>query len=86
MEYIRERIVATACIAAVLMPAPSVLAREPSTNSVGMSMVPIEPDRFEMGSALGRDHWDEWPVHKVTISQPVPHLTNRSDDRAVSGV
>jgi formylglycine-generating enzyme required for sulfatase activity len=36
-------------------------------NSVGVKMVKIGPGSFEMGSTLGRDYWDEQPVHKVTI-------------------
>ncbi|MHC4476264.1 MAG: SUMF1/EgtB/PvdO family nonheme iron enzyme [Planctomycetota bacterium] len=39
------------------------------TNSVGIKMVKIGPGSFEMGSTLGRDYWDEQPVHKVTISR-----------------
>jgi antitoxin component YwqK of YwqJK toxin-antitoxin module len=40
-----------------------------SVNSVGIKMVKIGPGSFEMGSTLGRDYWDEQPVHKVTISK-----------------
>jgi formylglycine-generating enzyme required for sulfatase activity len=36
-------------------------------NSLGMTMVRIEPGSFEMGSAGG--DWDERPVHEVTISR-----------------
>jgi len=32
-------------------------------------MIKIKPGSFEMGSTLGRDYWDEQPVHKVTISR-----------------
>jgi len=39
------------------------------TNSVGMKMLSIEPGSFEMGSTLGRDYWDEQPLHKVTVSK-----------------
>ncbi|MHC4682990.1 MAG: SUMF1/EgtB/PvdO family nonheme iron enzyme [Planctomycetota bacterium] len=39
------------------------------TNSLGMKMLRIEHGSFEMGSTLGRDYWDEQPVHKVTISK-----------------
>jgi formylglycine-generating enzyme required for sulfatase activity len=42
---------------------------EESVNSVGIKMVKIGPGSFEMGSTLGRDYWDEQPVHKVTISR-----------------
>jgi len=38
-------------------------------NSAGIKMVKIGPGSFEMGSTLGRDYWDEQPVHKVTISR-----------------
>jgi len=38
-------------------------------NSVGIKMVKIDPGCFDMGSTLGRDYWDEQPVHKVTISK-----------------
>ena len=40
-----------------------------SVNSVGIKMVKVGPGSFEMGSTLGRDYWDEQPVHKVTISK-----------------
>jgi len=39
------------------------------TNSVGLEMVKIKPGSFEMGSDMGRNFWDEQPVHKVTISK-----------------
>ena len=39
-------------------------------NSIGMKMIRINPGSFEMGSTMGRDYWDEQPVHKVNISQP----------------
>jgi formylglycine-generating enzyme required for sulfatase activity len=38
---------------------------EEFVNSVGIKMVKIGPGSFEMGSTLGRDYWDEQPVHKV---------------------
>jgi len=41
---------------------------EESGNSMGIVMVRIDPGSFEMGSTLGRDNWDEQPVHKVNIS------------------
>jgi len=41
---------------------------EAYTNSIGMKFVWISPGSFQMGSTLGRDYWDEQPVHKVTIS------------------
>jgi hypothetical protein len=37
-------------------------------NSLGMKMIFVERGGFMMGSELGRDFWDESPVHKVTIS------------------
>ena len=45
------------------------LQAEEFVNSVGIKMVKISPGSFEMGSTLGRDYWDEQPVHKVTISR-----------------
>jgi len=45
------------------------LQTEEFVNSVGIKMVKIRPGSFEMGSTLGRDYWDEQPVHKVTISR-----------------
>ena len=38
-------------------------------NSIGMTMVRIEPGTFLMGSAEGGD-FDERPVHKVVITRP----------------
>jgi len=38
-------------------------------NSVGMKMVRIGPGASAMGSTLGRDYWDEQPVHQVIISR-----------------
>jgi formylglycine-generating enzyme required for sulfatase activity len=40
------------------------------TNSVAMKLIRIESGTFQMGSNLPRDHWDERPIHKVTISKP----------------
>ncbi|MHC4526587.1 MAG: SUMF1/EgtB/PvdO family nonheme iron enzyme [Planctomycetota bacterium] len=42
---------------------------EKFTNSLGMKMLKIEPGSFEMGSDMGRNFWDEQPVHKVTTSK-----------------
>ena len=42
---------------------------ETLTNSIGMTLVRIEPGRFEMGQAEGGD-FDERPVHTVTITKP----------------
>ena len=39
------------------------------TNSVGLEMVQIKPGSFEMGSDMGRNFWDEQPLHTVTISK-----------------
>jgi len=49
--------------------AKSTSQAEEFVNSVGLKMVRIDPGSFEMGSTLGRDYWDEQPVHKVTISK-----------------
>jgi len=38
-------------------------------NSSGMKMVRVGSGSFEMGSDMGRNFWDEQPVHKVTISK-----------------
>jgi len=40
------------------------------TNSSGMKLIRIETGTFQMGSDLPRDHWDERPIHKVTIGKP----------------
>jgi formylglycine-generating enzyme len=46
-------------------------AQQPATtNSVGMSLVLIEPGIFRMGREGSRDTWEEQPAHEVTISQP----------------
>jgi hypothetical protein len=42
----------------------------PFTNSIGMTLVRIEPGAFLMGSALSRDTWEEQPVHEVVLSTP----------------
>jgi formylglycine-generating enzyme required for sulfatase activity len=39
------------------------------TNSLGMSMVRIEPGSFQMGSREGGD-FDERPVHRVIVGRP----------------
>lgn len=39
-------------------------------NTFGIKMIKINPGSFNMGSNLGRDYWDEQPIHKVTISSP----------------
>ncbi len=40
------------------------------TNSLGMTLLRIEPGTFPMGSAIKRDLWNEQPVHEVVLSQP----------------
>ncbi len=40
-------------------------------NSIGIRMQAIPAGKFTMGSALPiLEHWDEWPMREVTISQP----------------
>jgi formylglycine-generating enzyme required for sulfatase activity len=55
--------------AGALLLAEGTSQAQESVNSVGIEMVKIGPGSFEMGSTLGRDYWDEQPVHKVTISR-----------------
>ena len=43
-------------------------AEDSVTNSLGMTLVRIQPGAFLMGSADG--DWDERPTHEVTISRP----------------
>ena len=40
------------------------------TNSLGMTLLRIEPGTFLMGSAIKRDLWNEQPVHEVVLSKP----------------
>ena len=40
------------------------------SNSLGMTLVRIEPGTYPMGSEISRDLWNEQPVHEVTISEP----------------
>ncbi|MEZ6031774.1 MAG: SUMF1/EgtB/PvdO family nonheme iron enzyme [Planctomycetaceae bacterium] len=40
----------------------------PVVNSVGMELIPIPAGSFRMGSDHG--HWNECPIHTVTISRP----------------
>lgn len=47
---------------------PSVPAEE-LTNRVGIKMIRIEAGSFQMGNDLGKDYWDERPIHKVTLSK-----------------
>jgi len=56
------------CFLAVIACSAAFAGAQESVNSVGIKMVEIGPGSFEMGSTLGRDYWDEQPVHKVTIS------------------
>jgi len=63
-----------AMLIAACLPGAGFFATEASqteefTNSVGMKMIRINPGSFDMGSTLGRDFWDEQPVHKVTITR-----------------
>jgi formylglycine-generating enzyme required for sulfatase activity/antitoxin component YwqK of YwqJK toxin-antitoxin module len=39
------------------------------TNTVGLEMVQIKAGSFEMGSDMGRNFWDEAPIHTVKISK-----------------
>ena len=50
----------------IVAPAP---AAESTVNSLGMTMVRIEPGSFLMGTGEGGD-FDERPVRKVTIARP----------------
>ena len=65
----RTAVLIVAClVGSALFTAATSQANE-FTNSVGMKMVGINPGSFEMGSDMGRNFWDEQPVHKVTISK-----------------
>ncbi|MHC4193821.1 MAG: SUMF1/EgtB/PvdO family nonheme iron enzyme, partial [Planctomycetota bacterium] len=57
------------CFLAVIACSVAFAGPEEFVNSVGIKMVKIGPGSFEMGSTLGRDYWDEQPVHKVSISR-----------------
>jgi len=57
------------CLAGTWLFAEGTSQTQEFVNSVGIKMVKIGPGSFEMGSTLGRDYWDEQPVHKVTISK-----------------
>ena len=57
------------CFLMVIACSTAFAVAQESVNSVGIKMVKIGPGSFEMGSTLGRDYWDEQPVHKVTISR-----------------
>ncbi|WP_438482911.1 SUMF1/EgtB/PvdO family nonheme iron enzyme [Oleiharenicola lentus] len=46
-------------------------ADEPVTNSIGLRLVPIAAGEFQMGSTVKPANWDEQPVHRVAISQPL---------------
>ena len=48
----------------------SLPAAEPQVNSMGMTLMPIAPGPFEMGSVLAPANWDEQPVHRVVIHAP----------------
>jgi len=64
------------CLLVVVFPAGIDFADTGTTdakeyvNSLGMKMIRVEPGSFMMGSNLGRDYWDESPVHRVTITKP----------------
>jgi sulfatase modifying factor 1 len=62
-------------------------ARQPAhglVNSIGMEFVRLVPGSFMMGQQQG-SHWDERPVHKVTIAEPfymgVTEVTNAQYER-----
>ena len=44
------------------------------TNSIGMTLIDVEPGCFMMGQAEGGD-WDERPAHQVHITQPFAMAT-----------
>jgi hypothetical protein len=44
-------------------------ASDPSTNSIGIRLIPVKAGSFTMGSATRDDNWNERPVHTVTISE-----------------
>jgi len=56
------------CCAAAALAGAQMPTEKTFMNSVGMTMVRVEPGRFLMGSDGG--DWDERPVHEVTISVP----------------
>ena len=61
--------VLTLCLAVTLCAQP--MPKDKTfVNSIGMRLVRIEAGSFEMGSKSGGD-WDEYPAHKVEISQPL---------------
>jgi len=52
----------------VLKPVPN----KRFVNSVGMTLLPVQPGTFQMGSPPdeeGRDKRFEWPVHRVTLTR-----------------
>ena len=76
MRTLTEMIVVV-CVAAALLGA-EVPTEKNLTNSLGMTMVRVEPGGFALGSEKGQ--WDERPVHKVRIARPfylgVTEVTN----------
>ncbi len=45
-------------------------ASDPTTNSIGMKLIPVQAGSFAMGSTIMDDNWNERPAHQVTLSQP----------------
>lgn len=75
--FVPRRKTATACVVLGLALAVGAVAKaaESYSNSLGMTMVRIEPGSFCMGSPEGEttlpsDQWDEQPRRKVTIAHP----------------
>ncbi|MHC4720740.1 MAG: SUMF1/EgtB/PvdO family nonheme iron enzyme, partial [Planctomycetota bacterium] len=58
-----------ACLTGAFLLSDGICLADEFVNTVGMKMVKIGRGSFEMGSDMGRNFWDEQPVHKVTISR-----------------
>ena len=69
MNCARTRFVVAFCLLSCPVSGTLASGGEEYTNSLGMTMIHIDPGTFVMGSNLSRDHWDERPAHNVTISQ-----------------
>jgi hypothetical protein len=67
MNYLFNLFVNVVCIVICGASGTRTLDAEEHANPLGVAMVRIEPGTFLMGSNLPRDHWDEWPAHRVTI-------------------